>query len=292
MKVFFRCPDGEQQRILKCWTECRMGRRCAPLAYLKACAEQRAWTGKPSVTQLLNGTRLSYLLLTTDQTVSPDDLAFQTVGTGAHLSLQRRGGDGSEVGIEYEGITGIFDYVEQWGDETVLWDYKVVGSYAVAKAIGMTAQKKPLLNEDGEQMMWHGKPRTLTSFSIDPDQRDLKDWARQVNFYRIAHERGENLTVHHMFIWAVVRDGGTIIAKQRGIDHNTYLIDVPVLDDQTIIDYFTAKRDALMGALEHGVVPAQCTREEAWDGNRCKNYCPVSEECKKLGCTYLKGGDE
>lgn len=293
MKCYFRCPDGERQPIAACIDgNCRMKERCAPLTYLKACGEQRPWSGKPSVTQLLNGTRASYLSLTTDFAVSPDDLAFQTIGSGAHLRMQSRGGDDSEVGIEFEGITGIFDFVEKWEGETVLWDYKTSGSYAVARAIGMTAQKEALLDENGQQMMWRGKARTTTTFSVDRDQRDLKDWALQLNFYRVAHERKQNIKIDRMFIFSVVRDGGTVVAKQRGVEKNTYMIDVPMMDDDGVILYFVHKRDALLDALEKGKVPGECTREEAWDGRRCKGYCAVAEACARIGCSYMKGGED
>ncbi|GAI25908.1 unnamed protein product, partial [marine sediment metagenome] len=84
-------------------------------------ARQRLWTGKPSTTQLINGTRLELLKITTDYFIDPQKLAFALLGTKHHEDLE----DADflvEEKLEDKDMTGIMDF---WDDqEETLYDYK------------------------------------------------------------------------------------------------------------------------------------------------------------------------
>jgi len=85
--------------------------------------------------------------------------------------------------------------------------------------------------------------------------------------------------VDRMVLQAIVRDGGTYLAKKRGLTRNIYLIDVPRLDDNVVTAYFTGKRDALKAALETSVIPSLCSEDERWQDRKCAEFCRVAEFC-------------
>lgn len=284
MKRWFICPDGDKIEIAECYKTCRMKERCAPLSYLHRAGEFREWTGKPSCTQLLGGTREAYLMLTTDWAVDPEKSAWMILGSAGHAVMEHSGHDEiSEMVVMVDGITGRLDFLEKNEEGTYdLNDYKVVGSYAVAKALGVEIVKTPKLDDSGEQLMWHGKPRMDTVVTLNPDKADLRDWALQVNFYRIGAEKG-GVPIRQMRLFMIPRDGGTVVAKSRGITRQTYFIPVPVMDDERVMTFFGIKRDALIRAMVTGEWPLPCTAQEAWDGNKCRGYCPVVDACVRHG---------
>jgi hypothetical protein len=248
-KIGFICPDGTHYLGSECLKECRMGRRCCPKGYLEFASQDRPSIvdGKirnPSVTELLRGTRQAYLQRTKDYCVKPSDEAFAITGTKAHQAVEDGGGT-----LEYEGITGIPDEVD--GDTII--DYKVSGSYQIAKTLGIKMVKKE-----------------LTKVEID-----IFDWQMQLNMYRII--LGE--TAKHLKVFAIVRDGNTFIAKNRGILNKTYYIDIPILPKEEVLEYFIAKRNLLVGHLIAGTMPEMCNDKETWNGMRCREYCPVSLFC-------------
>ena len=91
---YFKCPDGEICEIKDCLTSCRLATelpagRCLSLRTLRLIAEQREWTGIPSTTQLLKGTREAYLELTEDYILDPQGTLFRVHGTKAHALLDQ-----------------------------------------------------------------------------------------------------------------------------------------------------------------------------------------------------------
>lgn len=286
MKRWFQCPDGERIEIPKCLNNCRMGDRCAPLAYLNMTAEEREWTGKASTTQLINGTRLAYLQIVKDYAVTPDDSAFMIVGTRGHGKLEKFESDTSfvEEKLEVNDITGITDLIEEENGELILTDYKVPGSYKVAKALGLKEVTEEVLDENGNIIRYKsgqkkGQIKTRKVWINQPDPLDKWEWDYQLNFYRIGAELILSEPIAKMRIFCIVRDGGTYIAKNRGIERNTYLIDVPRIEDGIILEYFERKKIALLSALDKKELPPMCSDLENWDGRRCNGYCPVAEYC-------------
>ena len=88
------CPDGEKVRIEECLQGCRLrseleGGRCLSRRVLKAISDRREWTGKPSVTQLINGTREEYLKITRDYAARPQELIPALFGSCCHAYLER-----------------------------------------------------------------------------------------------------------------------------------------------------------------------------------------------------------
>src|SRR4030042_4644218 len=85
---WFLCPDKEVTTIKDCLQHCRMVERCLTLPTLKLISTEREWAGKPSTTQLLNGTMYEFLKLTQPYCVDPDSRAFSLAGTKHHAALE------------------------------------------------------------------------------------------------------------------------------------------------------------------------------------------------------------
>lgn len=258
----FICYDGETVDYDDCMKECRLGQRCAPKSYLRLVADQREWTGKPSVTQLLRGTMEAYLMLTKPYYVDPDSSAFRVVGSRGHAKLEQFAGalELAEQKLSIEGISGTADMLEPVdGEEDVydLVDTKVVGSYVVMGMLGLRQENKQLVEAP----------------------RDFKEYDKQLAIYEIAANMA-GIKTRTRRLHVIARDGNTWIAKSRGITRNTYYIEVPKLHKDEVLNYFIEKRDALVTCMENGVEPDEvCTKEEAWNGNKCAKYCSVRQYC-------------
>lgn len=315
------CPDQQQIKFEECFRVCRMGSRCITLPTLKRMARQRykvIWqcpscdqeittldeiphshqckcqtamklVYKPSTTELINGTRLSLLKLTTNYVLDPQKQAFALLGTKHHEKLE----DAEflmEEKFEDETLTGIPDYFDD--QEHTLYDFKSSGSFKVAKALGIVCrkerdpsgalyQKAGSYKVDGVTVKFKtGDPKMINIWETNPAKVDMQDWVLQLNRYRLFLEE-TGFTVKEMKIQATVRDGGLQIATQRGLNRNIYLIPVPRMPDNDVRNYFSDKATALHEALRTGYAP-KCNSEETWQGKRCKEYCEVAEACKAV----------
>ena len=253
MLKYFDCEAGRIP-IEECLNKCpRPEGRCLSLPTLKTIGAARQWKGTPSVTQLINPTRMEYLKLTEDWAVTPKDMAFALLGIRHHSKLEDAAkllGLDAEVKLTGE-VSGILDLLEpdELNGGFKLIDYKTWGSYAVAKNIG--------LKDSGN---------------------DIEDVQWQLNYYRmLAEEAG--IKVSRLFVQVCVRDGGTYVAKKNGIEEKLMLLQIDKLEDSKVKRFFSAKRFALMNALENKSLPELCEVNERWGGRRCKGYCPVAEHC-------------
>jgi len=135
----FQCPDKETIPVSDCLRKCRMRKRCMTLPTLVLISQEREWNGVASTTQLLNGTMLEYLKLTKLYTVDPDSRAFMLEGNKHHKALEtiaKELGMASEIPLSVD--RDIFDLIEVEENQIILTDYKLWGSYRVAKALGVT----------------------------------------------------------------------------------------------------------------------------------------------------------
>ena len=115
----------------------------------------------------------------------------------------------------------------------------------------------------------------------DPKKVDMMDWELQINRYRLWLEEA-GFPVRKMIIQVTVRDGGTYIAENRGVDRRIYLIPVLRQDDEQVQDYFDDKAVGLQLALEDDNC-AKCDSKESWDGIRCERFCEVYYHCEEMG---------
>lgn len=290
-KKWFMCPDGETIEIASCLEKCRMGHRCAPKPYLEMAGEWRPWSGKASVTMLDRCLRMTWLSQRVDFCESPDRSAFRIIGTRGHSKLESHAEEGTaETFMDIEGIRGVADLVEEEDGEYVLTDYKVVGSFAVAKMLGIgKVGEKPILDETGEPVLYvrgpkAGKAKTEDVYGIDPVKADVSDYQVQPNLYKIAWEAtNPGKKIARLQIFAIVRDGGLYIAKSRGVQRNTYVVPIPILPEDEIKSWAQERRAEIEEAMASDVMPSVGTAKQTWDGAFCKGYCAMSEACRAAG---------
>jgi hypothetical protein len=291
-----------------------------PLAYLHICAEEREWKGKASTTQLLDGSRMSYLKLLTPYAIDPNDSAFRVLGTKSHAKLEKLTPKKSftELSIPETDISGIADLLEQQSNgEWWLTDYKTSGAYVVRKALGLVKKKRPAFDENGNPILYVkggkwgkvGDQKLEDYWEVDENQKDIKNYKLQLNKYRKEIEEYFGIIISGLKIFFIVRDGGIKASLDNGISQKTYFIDISFMDNEEVDKYFNTKNDLLLKALDNynnaeeeinpeleykekalfKFMPDPCNAEESWQGRRCNGYCPVSEVCQKTGCPYLKG---
>lgn len=286
MKTKFLCPDGKTVLISECLKECRIKSRCAPVSYLKLAGQSREWTGIPSVTQLIRGIRESYLMIKHDYPESPADNTFAIAGTKSHSTLEKYGVD-PEKGIVFEGISGIPDEI----DGKTLIDYKFIGSFKVAKILGIHMEEK----ETGEYFK-NGKAK-VKKYPVSSGY-DFGEFGKQINMYRIMLKEACGMEIEKQKLFMVPRDGNLYVAYQRGVYDPLYYLDVPFLDDNELKAWFIQRRDTLIEAVNNNIMPPMCSDEECWDNHaKCQGriapsgkhikYCQVSHLCE--GNPYLEG---
>jgi len=289
----FICPDGQETPLDACFQKCRMSERCAPLSYLRMCGHQREWTGKPSTTQLIGCLREAYFKIKTDYSESPEESAFKVLGTRGHSLLEKNETDKGFYEIKFElfGITGIFDSVECEDGVWILVDAKTSGSYKVAKALGIVKNSMDIqiLDEKGNLIYYKsgtkkGEPKTKKEYSFEtrPETADKNDWELQLNFYRMGFEDAYKEIVGKMFNFCTVRDGGTHVAKGRGIDKNIYMIGCQKRDDNEIKDFFISQRNYFLDRIFKEKIPT-INPACIWDGLKCQRFCSVCDQCRAVG---------
>ena len=281
-----------------------------PPTILWAALQDREWTGKPHITDLLKGPRQKYLEITNDYSVTVDSVIKSLYGKAMHGIFDSSPNDDcwTEVEIDYLDVLMRFDAIYYHNNgELTLCDNKILGSYAIAKYLGLKKEYIPALDEYGNQQIYKtgqkkGQTVMTSRLTRDPDPADQYDFHLQLNAYRVAmndilanriglYPQFKNIAgmeVSHLKLFIIPRDGNLREAVSRGIDEPFYYLDVPVMADELVREEITTRRDTLLHALETGEMPRLCTPREAWDGNKCVSYCPISNICKAHGDnTYL-----
>lgn len=278
----FICPDGEQVLITDCLKECRLADgldagRCLSRRTLAKMAEQRTWTGLPSTTQCLSGTRCEYLKIKHEYAENPQKLVFALFGTGVHATLEGAilEGTSSEERLTSEYCSGAYDLYDE--ESKTLYDIKTYGSYKTQKVLGLTKVKTPVLDEYGKPKKYkNGK--TVYDVEFVVGKKDRLELAYQLNDYRMKLE-STGKQVDNIVVEIITRDAGTFSAKDRGILTNAQLVKINKISDRWVERYFRYKSQALIYAIENNELPPPCRPREKWNGVKCKSFCPVWQHC-------------
>jgi len=235
---------------------------------------------EPTVTELITGTRETYLKKMTDYAVDPQDVLYALHGSAVHTINENytEGNMLTEIRLKDDITSGKFDLYGEIldTDETVLGDLKVTSSYKLMRAMGKYKVDLPT-GEVYKSGLKKGQPKFLKEWR-DDGVRNILDWAIQLNYYRILLEQ-QGMTVSKMIIQAMCRDSGLRIAGERGIDKTIYLIPIHKISDQWVKRYMDYKARALNVALAEKKMPAICTRKERWNNRKCLDYCQVAPNC-------------
>jgi len=278
----FICPDGSTIPVSRCLARCPHCQRCMFLPTLRALADSLGrGLDKPSVTELIGGTRELYLKKTTDYAVNPMNRIFALHGTAVH-SLQEGQTYGellSEERLQDNITSGKFDLYGKIltdTDDTVLGDYKVTGSYKLMKALGYYKVDVPT-GEVYKTGFRKGQPKYRKEWKTD-GVRDVFEWAVQLNYYRMLLEK-QGFTVNRMEIQAFCRDYGLQTAVQRNITKPIYLIPIHRISDHWLDLYMGTKAGRFHEAMEKKKLPPACSARECWNGRKCLGYCDVAGSC-------------
>ena len=140
----FVCPDGQRVGITDCLRSCP--KRCMFLPTLRAVAKSLdRKLSEPTVTELIAGTRETFLKKTTDYAVDPASVLYALHGQAIHSINERhtQGAILSEERLKDDITSGQFDLFGKIldADDGVLGDLKVTSSFKLMKALGIYKQK-------------------------------------------------------------------------------------------------------------------------------------------------------
>ena len=277
----FICPDGQRVDIADCLRGCPNQQRCMFLPTLRAVANSLDRNlSDPTVTELIAGTRETFLKKTTAYAVDPASVLYALHGQAVHsINEQHTQGDIlSEERLKDEITSGQFDLFGKIldSDDGVLGDLKVTSSFKLMKALGIYKVKVDT-GEIFKSGAKKGLPKFRTELRFD-GVRDLLDWAIQLNAYRMLLER-VGFKVNRMFIQALCRDSGLRIAAERGITKPVYIIPINKISDCWLERYFRHKAKVLRDAIASNTLPPICSVRERWGNRKCLGYCAARENC-------------
>ena len=277
----FKCKNGNKIPIKQCLSHCPNGQRCMFLPTLRSVAESLdRKLDKPSVTELISGTRETYLKKTQPYAVDPMQQLYAVHGTAVH-TIQEGHNEGNIIAEERlaDDITsGKFDLYGQIVDlsDNTLGDYKVTSSYKLMKALGYYKVDVPT-GEVYKTGLKKGQPKTHKEWRTDGVGHVL-EWAIQLNYYRILLEQA-GFKVKDMVIQALCRDYSLRMASERNITRPLYLIKINRISDHWIKLYMSVKAKRLQKAVKENHLPARCSARERWHDRKCQSYCDVAEFC-------------
>jgi hypothetical protein len=268
--------------MAECFKKCRMKERCMLLPVLKAVGKTRAWYGKPSVTQLLKDTRQTYLEITNDYTIDPNNAIASMIGTNSHSLMEgnRPNNYLSEVRLANKYTSGQFDAYDM--ETKTLIDFKFFGAYRVAKALG----KKLVWKANGVWQRGIHKGKTkFEQVAIDGAPRDVLEISEQLSYYKVLME-SKGLKVKNIMVQMLVRGGLDKTARGYGLTRMSYPIKLNGISKHWIKIFMKAKYDKLMNALKTKTLPPVCKKR--WNDLKCKQYCGVNEFCPYYKEKYQK----
>ncbi len=293
----FICPDGKRIDIAECLSSCPNQQRCMFLPTLRAVAKSLdRKISEPTVTELIAGTRETFLKKMTDYAVDPASILYALHGQAVHSINERhtQGSILSEERLKDEITSGQFDLFGKIldADDGVLGDLKVTSSFKLMKALGIYKQKVDT-GEIYKSGLKKGQPKFRSELRFD-GVRNLLDWAIQLNYYCMLLERA-GFKVNRMVIQALCRDSGLRIAQERGISKSVYIIPINKISDCWLNRYFQHKAKLLSKAMATKTLPPICSFRERWGNRKCLGYCSAREHCpyaQKITATKEESYDE
>ena len=267
----FICPDGKRINIAECLCSCPNQQRCMFLPTLRAVAKSLdRQIFEPTVTELIAGTRETFLKKTTDYAVDPASILYALQGQAIHSINEQhtQGNILSEERLKDEITSGQFDLFGKIldSDDGVLGDLKVTSSFKLMKALGIYKVKVDT-GEVYKSGLKKGQPKFKTELRYD-GVRDLLDWSIQLNYYRLLLERA-GFKISRMYIQAICRDASLRIAAERGIDKPVYIIPINKISDHWLTRYFQHKAKLLREAMTTKTLPPICSFRERWGNRKC-----------------------
>lgn len=255
----------------------------------------RKWNGKAHPTDIVTCPRQAALKYTEDFPIKLEKTVDAMIGTSMHRFF--KGGDHGydNVKCENEIMNGEIDLIEIVDNSfSVIYDFKVVKSFPVKKALGIYADYEPLLDEDGNQTYFKsgakkGQPRTKKVIKQDFSKRDVIPYTRQLNIYRylletgtIKHDFLEKFPIKALRVSQFLKEAGKI-AAQNGIEHSSYDVPIPIVDDEIMVEFIGERGGGINNFMAGSgdLPPIPDNPNDVWDGRLCRDFCQVADKCKK-----------
>ncbi|GAB6182808.1 hypothetical protein [Thermodesulfovibrio hydrogeniphilus] len=255
----FICPDGTKTKLKDCLSKCKHKEkfpagRCKARPLLVRISAEKKWDGTPSETQLISGTREMLLKITQEYFVSPDRKIPAVIGSSVHSQLYKiTDSKFAEETLVNDILSGTYDFYDP--ELQVLFDYKTWGAWKVSKIIkGNTLEQADALFETVIQLM---------------------------KYKILLNEKHPSIPIKGLAIQVVSRESDLKSATEKGMNSNSPLILIPLIDDDVVKQYFDLKSSALEKALAEKWAPV-CSNRESWNKRKCEKYCDVNEICSKM----------
>jgi hypothetical protein len=280
--LLYNDPDGS--KIIIPISDYKQLQDRIPLGFLEAAIAERSWIGIPSVTQLAVGERETWLKVNTPYTLDLETVTWAIFGTAGHKVMETSTGSEIHLRDKDDMVYGTCDFYD--ADSRRLWDFKFVGSYKAAKAIGIQKEQVPVTDAHGNPVRFKtgaraGEVKTTTVIKRT-GSTDADDWIKQVNVYAFLLEQ-QGKVVEEMNIFAIVRDFGTHECTNRGVTRPFYKIGIPRIPEEYIESYVTERSNAIKEAMAKPTPPPVCSKDFCWDGRKCDSkYCAVYTNCREL----------
>jgi hypothetical protein len=226
------------------------------------------------VTELLLPTQQAFLQRTKDYYISPQDVVDLLIGQGVHSEIEsswkkllsRKDENGNENPV-YEHSNKLKDrYVFEQSDET-----EIVEGLKIRMRFDLFDRQTKILYD-------HKVVGAYTAEKILTDGWDDTTYDMQMNAYRVYMGIDVQKVVLEMFI----KNNSRKLSDLTLGENKLVPLDVPIIPDQQVKEYFIHAITALDTAIKTGVSPP-CTDADRWTRGsryaRCEGYCNVSKVC-------------
>jgi len=270
-----------------------------PKSFIRAAVRfgQRDWSGKAHPTDIINCPRQAALKYTTDYPIILDRTVDAMIGTSMHRFFENGENSYANVRVSNELITGEMDLLEIVNGEGIIYDFKVVKSFPVKKALGFYKEDEPILDEDGNVVLLKSGPRkgevkTRSVTKQDLAHRDVVTYTRQLNMYRYLFETGDDIEpnvlqksyiIEGLIVMQLLKEAGRT-AAQNGIIHSSYAVPIPIVSNKNVATFIQDRAVPINDFMRGGELPGipDCP-QDVWEGRLCRDYCPVKDFCAKYG---------
>ena len=273
MIKYFKCPNGDITPVKGC-LEGNCPHPCLTLPTRRFASKSRKWDGKTfSVTQLLQPTLHEYLKITCPETVSPMSTLQAGLGTAGHALMEGNIGRG-EVGEfrmidKTRRITGQPDLVDL--NHHILYDMKFVAAFSLSRMLGMKS-------EGYSHTITRGPRKGQAEYRfryVEGGEPDYHGYDWQTNMYRLLLKES-GIRIDKIILQVTAKESDTALQK-LGLSRRSYMIEMPIYDDDVVYKKFYDSYDKLKTALDTKTVQPMC--DDIWGGTRCQRYCSVNEYC-------------
>jgi hypothetical protein len=259
----FVCPkSGKNMDFDYCFKKCNS--RCHPLPTLLVLAERSRQPKKKiyHVTEICDPPKVIYLKRHNSYYRPPESLSYTMFGSAFHSIIEETMSRIKELGFEN-------DYIFE---EKNHFEVHIKTKHGKAILSGTPDLYIPKLEQlwDFKTAKYYYEVQDLLAGKWNESKHIL-----QLNIYRVY----KYPEAKELYLEMHIKDYQRRLAKEGVLP--IMIIEVPILDDGYIKEYVKQAIECQL-QLEKQKEPIQirpCTKEETWNGIRCKDYCEGRDFC-------------